>query len=269
MIKKISLLLLILNIAACQNLPKPPQIPPKSQKKLAPFSKKPQHLRYRQKQDAAPKRVPVVFKEPVPVKESLSRYGNPATYNANGQSYAVMRSSVGYKARGVASWYGTKFHKQRTSSGDPYDMYAMTAAHKTLPLPSYVRVKNLNNGKIAVVKVNDRGPFHADRVIDLSYAAAIKLGLLPKGTADVEIEVLKGADTKSHYYLQAGAFASEHSAKMLQEKLRLITPSPVFIERYNAHFIVRVGPFAQKKMIDTLKMHLASKGVYGTFAVLS
>lgn len=270
MIKKLLLLLVIAVIAGCQTVPKhSPASAKNNNKKLAPFSKKPQHLRYKQKQDGAPKAVPVVFKEPKPMKESLSRYGNPATYIANGQSYSVMRSSVGYKARGVASWYGTKFHKQRTSSGDAYDMYAMTAAHKTLPLPSYVRVKNLNNGKVAVVKVNDRGPFHANRVIDLSYAAAVKLGLLPKGTADVEIEVLKGVDTKSHYYLQAGAFASEHSAKILQEKLTAMTPSPVFIERYNGHFIVRVGPFAQKKMLDTLKMHLASKGVYGTFAVLS
>jgi rare lipoprotein A len=270
MIQKLSLLLIICILAGCQTMPIQPQISQKSvKKKLVPFSKKPQHLRYKQQQDGAPKSIPIVFKEPKPVKESLSRYGNPATYIANGQSYSVMRSSVGYKARGVASWYGTKFHKQRTSSGDLYDMYAMTAAHKTLPLPSYVKVKNLKNGREAVVKVNDRGPFHADRVIDLSYAAAIKLGLLPKGTANVEIEVLKGADTKSHYYLQAGAFAAEHSAKILQDKLAHMTPSPVFIEHYNGHFIVRVGPFAQKKMTDTLKMHLAAKGVYGTFTVLS
>lgn len=231
-------------------------------------NKTPVKSRYAIKKDAAPAKMPVHFREPKPVKENLSRYGNPATYQTNGRSYEVMRSSAGYKARGVASWYGTKFHKQRTSSGDLYDMYAMTAAHKTLPLPSYVRVKNLDNGRTAVVKINDRGPFHGDRVIDLSYAAAVKLGLLPSGTANVEIEVIKGMEKKSRYYLQAGAFVSEHLAKKLQEKIVASTTSPVFIERYGGHYIVRVGPFANKKMTDTLKMKLAAKGIFGAFSVL-
>lgn len=117
----------------------------------------------------------ISFKEPVPTKEPLSRYGNPSEYSVDGRSYQVMRNSSGYKTRGVASWYGTKFHKQRTSSGEPYNMYVMSAAHKTLPLPTYIKVKNLDNGKEAIVKVNDRGPFHSNRIIDLSYAAALKL----------------------------------------------------------------------------------------------
>ena len=98
-------------------------------------------------------------------------------------------------------------------------MYVMTAAHKTLPLPTYVKVKNLNNGRVAIVKVNDRGPFHQDRVIDLSYAAALKLGVFPKGTAPVEIETLMGPAGQAHYYLQAGAFSSELLATQLKDKL--------------------------------------------------
>ncbi len=101
-----------------------------------------------------------------------------------------MPTANGYHTKGLASWYGTKFHKKRTSSGENYDMYALTAAHKTLPLPTYIKVKNLKKRKVAIVKVNDRGPFHSDRILDLSYGAAIKLGIFPQGTAPVEIEAL-------------------------------------------------------------------------------
>jgi rare lipoprotein A len=225
--------------------------------------------RYTIQQDGAPdKNAGVSFKEPIPAKEPLSRYGNPTEYKVDGRNYEVMKSSTGYKTRGIASWYGTKFHKQRTSSGEPYDMYVMTAAHKTLPLPTYVRVKNLDNGKTAVVKVNDRGPFHADRVIDLSYAAALKLGVFPKGTARVEIETLMGPSGAAHYYLQAGAFTSESLAKNLKEKLMHITTSPVFIEHYKQHYVVKVGPFSTKGMSDSLKSKLAKNGVTGSFSVL-
>lgn len=225
--------------------------------------------RYTINQDAAPiQQDQLNFKEPVPAKEPLSRYGNPVEYDVDGHTYRVMKSSSGYKTRGVASWYGTKFHKQRTSSGEPYNMYVMTAAHKTLPLPTYIKVKNLDNGRSAVVKVNDRGPFHSDRVVDLSYAAALKLGVFPKGTANVEIETLMGPAGVAHYYLQAGAFASEVSAKRLREQLARITPSPVFIEHYKQHFVVRVGPFADKSMSDKLKLKLAQNGVKGAFSVL-
>ncbi|KTD01405.1 septal ring lytic transglycosylase RlpA family protein [Fluoribacter gormanii] len=225
--------------------------------------------RYTQVQDGAPTKLRTIsFKEPVPSKEPLSRYGNISEYSVDGRSYQVMRSSTGYKARGIASWYGTKFHKQRTSSGEPYDMYVMSAAHKTLPLPTYVKVKNLNNGKAAIVKVNDRGPFHSDRIIDLSYAAALKLGVFPKGTAPVEIETLMGPAGQAHYYLQAGAFTTEILAKRLKDKLARITPSPVYIEHYKQHYIVRVGPFGSKNMADSLKHKLALNGVTGSFSVL-
>ncbi|MGC1182517.1 septal ring lytic transglycosylase RlpA family protein [Legionella sp.] len=224
--------------------------------------------RYTQLQDGAPKKGQVNFKEPVPRKEPLSRYGNPTEYHVNGKNYKVMTNPNRYKARGMASWYGTKFHKQRTSSGEPYDMYSMTAAHKTLPLPTYVRVKNLNNGKVAIVKVNDRGPFHTGRIIDLSYAAALKLGVFPKGTAPVEVEALMGPARQAYYYVQVGAFSTTVVAKQLKAKLGRISQSPVTIEYYKKHYIVRIGPFASKKGADSLKQKLTRNGVKGTFSVL-
>jgi rare lipoprotein A len=122
--------------------------------------------------------------------EPKSRYGNPVSYEVFGQRYFVLDSAEGYRERGYASWYGKKFHGRRTSSGEPYDMYKMTAAHRTLPLPSYVRVTHLGNGRSAIVRVNDRGPFHDDRIIDLSYAAAARLGMTEQGHARVEVEAL-------------------------------------------------------------------------------
>lgn len=126
----------------------------------------------------------------VPRDEPHSRYGNPAHYEVYGKRYHVRDSADGYVERGIASWYGTKFHGRRTSSGEPYDMYRMTAAHKTLPLPTYCRVTNLRNGRSVIVRVNDRGPFHANRIIDLSYVAAAKLGIAANGTGLVEVRAL-------------------------------------------------------------------------------
>jgi len=126
----------------------------------------------------------------IPRLEPRARYGNPPFYDVFGKRYYVLSSSVGYWERGVASWYGPGFHKERTSTGEPYDMYGMTAAHKTLPLPAYVRVTNLQNGRSVVVRVNDRGPFVGNRIIDLSYTAAAKLDMLRNGTAMVEVRAI-------------------------------------------------------------------------------
>ncbi len=123
----------------------------------------------------------------VPRVEPRSRSGNPPFYDVFGKRYYVLSTNIGYVERGVASWYGPGFHKIRTSTGEPYDMYAMTAAHKTLPLPAYVRVTNLQNGHSIVVRVNDRGPFVGNRIIDLSYSAAAKLDMVRNGTAFVEV----------------------------------------------------------------------------------
>jgi len=131
------------------------------------------------------------IEDAVPQNEPFSRYGNPDSYQVFGKNYQVMPSNTGFSEKGFASWYGTKFHGQRTSSGEPYDMYAMTAAHKSLRIPTYVEVMNLSNNRKAIVKVNDRGPFHEGRVIDLSYAAATKLGVAEAGTAPVKIRVIE------------------------------------------------------------------------------
>lgn len=139
---------------------------------------------------AVPPRDVLSIPDAVPRDEPRSRYGNPASYEVFGQRYVVLATAAGFRERGIASWYGPDFHGRNTSSGETYDMYAMTAAHKTLPIPCYARVTNLGNGRSVVVRINDRGPFVAGRIIDLSYTAAAKLDLLRDGTAQVELQVL-------------------------------------------------------------------------------
>lgn len=138
----------------------------------------------------------------VPKKEPFSRYGNPPSYQVFGKEYITLKDYRGYRERGIASWYGPDFHGKRTSSGEPYDMYGMTAAHCTLPLPTYARVTNLENGRSVILKLNDRGPFHDNRLIDLSYTAAWKLGITQKGTGLVEVEAI---DPDQAYPLLASA----------------------------------------------------------------
>jgi rare lipoprotein A len=147
-----------------------------------------------------------------PRYEPRSRNGNPPFYDVMGKRYFVLSSGVGYVERGVASWYGPGFHKVRTSIGEPYDMYAMTAAHKTLPLPAYVRVTNLQNGLSIVVRVNDRGPFVGNRIIDLSYTAASKLGMLRNGTAMVEVRSLEPVSANTPLVAQGTAPAAAPNA---------------------------------------------------------
>jgi rare lipoprotein A len=146
------------------------------------------------KGDGAPSsgsiRIPDLPDDPVPRPEPLSRYGNGPNYEVFGKRYTVMPSSANYQERGVASWYGKKFHGRLTSNREPYDMYQMTAAHKSLPLPTYVRVRNLKNNKSVIVRVNDRGPFVHNRIIDLSYAAATKLDMVRDGTSLVEVTAI-------------------------------------------------------------------------------
>jgi rare lipoprotein A len=147
-------------------------------------------------EDDGPGRTPVDIAntpDAVPKTEPRAASGNKS-YQVYGKTYVPMSDASGYRERGVASWYGKKFHGRRTSSGESYDMYAMSAAHKTLPLPSYVRVRNLQNGRATIVRVNDRGPFLHNRLIDLSYAAASKLGIVGSGTGLVEIETVTSPD---------------------------------------------------------------------------
>lgn len=161
--------------------------------RLPPDTSRPQSERYHKDQDGGPDGAPLDVSripEPVPKAEPRSRYGNKEVYSVLGRTYRLLPDVRGYSERGIASWYGNKFHGYMTSSFEPYDMYAFSAAHKTLPLPSYARVTNLDNGKSVVVRINDRGPFHENRLIDLSYAAAVKIGVWPKGTGVVEVRAI-------------------------------------------------------------------------------
>jgi rare lipoprotein A len=232
--------------------------------------------------DAAP-RSPIdvsAIPDAVPQQEPLSRYGNPDSYVVYGKRYYTLDSSKGYRERGQASWYGTKFHGKRTSSGEPYDLYAMTAAHKTLPLPTYVEVTNLDNGRSVIVKVNDRGPFHGDRIIDLSYTAATKLGFMSNGTGMVEVraidpasptvaEVPSPAPSQPHtgqtLYLQVGAFSSQHNAERLRQEIQdreVGTVRIVEAESSNGRlYKVQVGPLAGDSEADQVARSLKSLGI--------
>jgi rare lipoprotein A len=265
-------------LTACAQLPEANNKAQGRYDKYGKYSKSNRHSQHqpikrytKEDKDGAPAGpLPSFFQKLIPKNEPLSRYGNPDTYAVSGRNYNILKTAKGYKARGLASWYGTKFHSQRTSSGEHYDMYAMTAAHRTLPLPSYLRVKNLDNGRVAIVKVNDRGPFHSSRLIDLSYAAATKLGILPKGTAHVEIEALsgKGPAPVARYYMQIGAFQSKALATNLQRKTRKFTRTPVYIERYRGRYIVKAGPFANRPSTLALKRQLERQGVRGALTLL-
>ena len=232
--------------------------------------------------DSAPKKKIDVETIPnaIPKKEPKSRYGNPKSYVVFGKRYYVMDSGKGYIEKGIASWYGTKFHGRRTSSGETYDMYAMTAAHKSLPLPTYVKVTNLSNDKFIVVKVNDRGPFHENRIIDLSYTAAIKLDIIQKGTGLVEVKAIDPEEPKednlvkddkistqdTSFYIQVGTFSKLESAKILKQKLgsfgdNLIKISNVIVSG-NTLYRVRIGPFTDTKLSDSIVSKLSDFGIF-------
>ena len=211
----------------------------------------------------------------VPRVEPRSAHGNPPFYNVLGQRYYVLASADGYLERGVASWYGPTFHGGNTSSGEPYDMYAMTAAHKTLPLPCYARVTNLRNGKSIVVRINDRGPFVANRLIDLSYTAASKLDMLREGTTLVEVRAVSPAvpddltrttaQPPPALYVQAGAFADQQNAQRLLARLQTAGLERAFIAlplQSGAHlYRVRLGPVESVAQFDQLTARLAALGI--------
>ena len=245
--------------------------------------------------DGAPARPVDVSRVPdaVPRVEPPSRYGNPESYEVFGQRYHTLRTSAGYVERGVASWYGTKFHGRRTSSGEPYDMYAMTAAHKTLPLPTYAEVTNLKNGRKVIVKINDRGPFVGNRIIDLSYAAASRLGILADGTGQVEVRAIDpGAPAtvtarapesrpaglapiatataappaaNPTLFLQVGAFSSRSNAERLQAELERAAVGPVRISTFSGMngpvYRVRIGPLASVEEADRMVASLGGHNI--------
>ena len=221
----------------------------------------------------------------VPRIEPYSRYGNPAAYEVAGRTYYVRRDIRDFHQRGQASWYGTKFHGRRTSSGEPYDMYAMSAAHKTLPIPSYVEIINRDNGRKAVVRINDRGPFVEGRIIDLSYAAARKLGVYDTGTAPVEIRLIdprakppaapppattSAADSRAstadaRIYLQVGAFSERDNAEQMLSHLLSLTDEQVLINPgvngATSIYRVRIGPLDSEQQARHLAAQLTPHGI--------
>jgi rare lipoprotein A len=246
--------------------------------------------------------------EAVPRSEPRSRYGNPPFYDVFGKRYYVLASSANYVERGVASWYGPGFHKERTSTGEPYDMYGMTAAHKTLPLPAYVRVTNLQNGRSVVVRVNDRGPFVDNRIIDLSYTAASRLDMLRNGTAIVEVRAIDPAAGEpaieppilaakpvaapavtapqaaaapvaapadapgAALFVQAGAFADAGNALRLAAKLREGGFGNILVRDDSIAgrrmFRVRIGPVPDAPEFDRIVAALDRAGVHDAHLAL-
>jgi len=203
----------------------------------------------------------------IPKSEPKSKYGNPKKYTVLNKEYKVLDSHVGYKERGLASWYGEKFHGHRTSSGEIYDMYQISAAHKTLPLPTYARVTNVQNNKSIIVKINDRGPFHAKRVLDLSYAAAEKLGVLATGTALVEVEALN--PIQQGYYLQLGTFNVKDNATKLMAKVKPLVAHNIKLESDNlkkTHY-VRIGPLQTEEHVIELMNNLILSGIGSKFSI--
>lgn len=240
---------------------------------------KPQSSRYRDGKDSVPPPLDVSkLVEPVPKVEPRSLYGNKSPYTVLGRTYRVLPSARGYNERGIASFYGNKFHGYKTSSLETYDMYAFSAASTTLPLPSYARVTNLENGKSVIVRVNDRGPFHDNRLIDLSYAAAVKIGIWPKGTGLVEVRGIDPAQplqelppptvvTSGHpgIYLQVGAFADADNADRLAQRLRqaslgAVQVSEAVINGRRVHR-VRVGPLASVDRADQVTARIEGMGL--------
>ena len=251
-----ALVLALLSLAGCAHLaPRPPAAP-------AP---------------AAPPAPPAnveAIPDAVPRPEPRSAHGNPPFYDAMGKRYYVLAAADGYLERGVASWYGPSFHGGNTSSGEPYDMYGMSAAHKTLPLPTYARVTNLRNGRSVVVRINDRGPFVANRLIDLSYSAALKLDMIRDGTTLVEVraltpgvpdELTRSAQLPpATLYLQAGAFADAQNAQRLLGRLQAAGMASAFVALPapgQRLYRVRLGPVGSVAEFDALSARLAALGI--------
>ncbi|MCF7969885.1 MAG: septal ring lytic transglycosylase RlpA family protein [Methylococcaceae bacterium] len=212
----------------------------------------------------------------IPQYEPWSSIVNPKQYTVLGKEYYVLPTNKGYRQQGIASWYGTKFHQHKTATGEDYDMFAMTAAHKTLPIPSYVRVTNLENQQTIIVRVNDRGPFYDHRIIDLSYVAAAKLGVERPGTGFVEVvAVLPGevngdvaiADAK-HVYLQIGAFGEQKNALTLQQRFSrlLLTTSRIVSSQTPERIVykVQVGPINSVTEADEIVEKIKNIGIYNS-----
>ncbi|MEC8430023.1 MAG: septal ring lytic transglycosylase RlpA family protein [Pseudomonadota bacterium] len=229
---------------------------------------------------------------PEPVTRTLA--GNRSPYSVLGKTYTVLPTEKGYSKTGIASWYGEKFHGHKTSNGEVFDMYQASAAHKSLPIPSFLRVTNLDNNRSLIVRVNDRGPFHGDRIIDLSYAAALKLGYADRGTARVQLDAIvvnedgqavtysnsrvgspeqdAREEVSGRRYLQVGAFSELRSAQRVFDQLRQLTRHPVFIRSVkngsgNVLYRVRVGPLRDIQEIRELSQRVVAANLGSPYTV--
>ena len=230
--------------------------------------------RYQQQQDSKPERLPTMLEtiDPVPVAEPLSRGGN-RPYQVFGQHYSPIADITLFQETGIASWYGSKFHGHLTSNGETYNMFAMTAAHKTLPLPSYVKVTNLDNGQSAIVRVNDRGPFHRDRIIDLSYSAASKIGMLKQGTARVQLELIKSpamlaqglATANQPCYIQIFASTDNVKLNQLSAEVEQKLAVPTQIQAADGIFRLLVGPSKDNRQAQSWLAKLKANQYPGAY----
>lgn len=238
-----------------------------------------QNSRYKISDDVAPTNAPDITKveDAHPKFEPYSRGGNPKRYTVLGKSYEVLPSGKGYQTTGIASWYGAKFHGHLTSNGETYDMYSMSAAHKTLPLPSYVKVTNLNNNHTVIVRVNDRGPFHDNRIIDLSYAAAHKLDMLKTGTAKVKIEVIHIDNPESValaqlketnlHYIQVLASSDKSRVEQLAKQLTSQYQVQTRIQQTGSLYKLQLGPIGRVQIADKLHQELQQNGYPQSYRV--
>ena len=212
------------------------------------------------------------WQDAIPRPDPILAEGNRSPYEVNGAFYTVHSSARGYRERGVASWYGMKFHGRPTANGEIFDVYGATAAHRSLPIPTYVRVTNLENDRTVILRVNDRGPFHPERLIDISYGAALQLGFAERGTATVLIESLEPAEVDDRReleaatsrYLQLGAYTSESAAGELGHEIRRrwaypVSVSAVYTDGRRLHR-VRVGPFSTTQTLDQARDVLLEAG---------
>ena len=208
--------------------------------------------RYSQHHDSAPVRPPTQI-EMIDAKvttEQVGRGNNP--YTIKGINYRPQTKRQPHEQIGTASWYGKKFHGHLTSNGEVYDMYAMSAAHKTLPLPSFVKVTNLANNKTAIVRVNDRGPFHGDRIIDLSYSAAYKIGVFDTGTAKVKIEAILPEQPATKYQIALSGFSSLTEAQESAKGLAILLDQPTKTTQKNKQVMLLLGPYKDHKTANSM-----------------
>lgn len=219
--------------------------------------------RYSQYQDSAPVRPPtqLEMQDARVVHEPMIRGTKP--YTIRGITYTPDTTRKPFSQIGIASWYGKKFHGHLTANGEIYDMYGMTAAHKTLPLPSFVKVTNVANGKHAVVRVNDRGPFHQNRIIDLSYAAAHKLGVFDTGTAKVKIEVILPEQKNTQYQITLSGFDSLNDAKDSAKGLSLLLHQQAKTSKNNKGYSLKLGPYQDKQEAQTVLQKVKQFGFNG------